>query len=191
MTRLDPRALFSGPPVPRPRAPRLPGAAALALTLLLSLVLVHPAGLSPATAAPAGWAWPVSPRPAVERHFEAPAKKWLPGHRGVDLHAPPGTEVRAPQAGTVSFTGVVVDREVLTIDHGDGHRSSFEPVDAAVRSGDRVARGQVVGHVAEPGHGPGGTAVHWGVREADEYVNPLQFVLDLRPSVLLPVPERE
>jgi len=127
----------------------------------------------------------------VERHFEAPAKKWLPGHRGVDLHAPPGTEVHAPQAGTVSFTGVVVDREVLTIDHGDGHKSSFEPVLATVGGGDRVTRGQVIGKVAEPGHGPGGTAVHWGVREDREYVNPLQFVVDLRPSVLLPVPQRQ
>ncbi|GAA2520434.1 MAG: M23 family metallopeptidase [Kocuria sp.] len=175
--------------MPQPRAPGLPGATALALLLLL--VLVHPGALSPAAAAPAGWAWPVSPRPAVERHFEAPAKKWLPGHRGVDLHAPPGTEVHAPQAGTVSFTGVVVDREVLTIDHGDGHKSSFEPVLATVGGGDRVTRGQVIGKVAEPGHGPGGTAVHWGVREDREYVNPLQFVVDLRPSVLLPVPQRQ
>lgn len=158
-----------------------------ALVLLLGPLL---AGWpSPASGASPGWAWPVSPRPAVERHFEAPAKRWLPGHRGVDLHAPPGTPVRAPQAGVVSFTGVVVDREVLTVDHGEGHRSSFEPVSPVVHRGERVVRGQVIATVGSPGHGPGGSAVHWGVREGDEYVNPLQFVADLRPSVLLPVPE--
>ncbi len=156
----------------------------LAVVLALSSLVTH----SAAWAAP-DWAWPVSPRPAVSRHFEAPAQKWLPGHRGVDLHAPPGTPVRAPQDGVVSFVGVVVDREVLTVDHGDGHKSSFEPVSATVRVGDRVSRGQVIAKVAAPGHGPGGDTVHWGVRENGEYVNPLRFVADLRPSVLLPVPE--
>ncbi|WP_240625067.1 murein hydrolase activator EnvC family protein [Kocuria tytonicola] len=157
-----------------------------ALVLLLWPLLVGwPA---PASGASPGWAWPVSPRPAVERRFEAPAKRWLPGHRGVDLHAPPGTPVRAPQAGVVSFSGMVVDREVLTVDHGEGHLSSFEPVTAVVHRGERVARGQVVATVADPGHGPGGSAVHWGVREDGEYVNPVQFVADLRPSVLLPLP---
>ena len=131
----------------------------------------------------------MTPRPAVDRHFEAPAKKWLPGHRGVDLHAPPGTVVRAPEGGTVTFSGVVVDREVLTVDHGDGNRSSFEPVEALVHTGDRVVKGQQIARVADPAHGPAGRSVHWGVREGDEYVNPLQFVADLRPSVLLPVPE--
>ncbi|MCG7425237.1 M23 family metallopeptidase [Kocuria rhizophila] len=148
-------------------------------------------GAHPADAAGAGWAWPVSPRPGVERPFEAPAQKWLPGHRGVDLAAPPGTPLRSPAAGVVSFSGVVVDREVLTIDHGDGRKSSFEPVTALVRVGDHVTRGQVVARVADPGHGPRGSSVHWGVRQDGEYVNPLQFVVDLRPSVLLPVPDAE
>ncbi|GHD87367.1 M23 family metallopeptidase [Kocuria marina] len=155
----------------------------MAAVLALGSLLTHPA----AWASP-DWAWPVSPRPSVSRHFEAPAQKWLPGHRGVDLHAPPGTPIRAPQDGVVSFVGVVVDREVLTVDHGEGHKSSFEPVSSSVRVGDRVSRGQVIANVATPGHGPGGDAVHWGVRENGEYVNPLLFVADLRPSVLLPVP---
>ncbi|MXN62572.1 peptidoglycan DD-metalloendopeptidase family protein [Bacillus sp. BGMRC0062] len=146
-------------------------------------------GAHPAGAAGAGWAWPVTPRPGIERPFEAPAQKWLPGHRGVDLAAPPGTSVRSPAEGVVSFSGVVVDREVLTIDHGDGRKSSFEPVSALVRVGDHVTRGQVVARVADPGHGPRGRSVHWGVRQDGEYVNPLQFVVDLGPSVLLPVPD--
>ena len=158
------------------------GALALLLWPLLAGWPLPASGASPL------WTWPVSPRPDVERHFEAPPQRWLPGHRGVDLHAPPGTPVRAPQSGVVSFSGVVVDREVVTVDHGEGHRSSFEPVSPVVRRGDRVVRGQVVATVASPAHGPGGTAVHWGVREDHDYVNPLRFVTDLRPSVLLPVP---
>ncbi|MFN2594763.1 MAG: M23 family peptidase, partial [Actinomycetota bacterium] len=32
---------------------------------------------------------------AIERGFEAPQKTYGPGHRGVDLAAPPGTHVAA------------------------------------------------------------------------------------------------
>ncbi|WP_423445280.1 M23 family metallopeptidase [Kocuria sp. KSNUG] len=166
-----------------------PGPRWLALGLAALLTALFVLGAFPAAAAGAGWTWPVSPRPGVERSFEAPAQKWLPGHRGVDLAAPPGTPVRSPVAGVVSFSGVVVDREVLTIDHGDGRKSSFEPVTALVHEGDHVTRGQVVASVAAPGHGPRGSSLHWGVRQDGEYVNPLQFVVDLRPSVLLPVPD--
>ena len=35
----------------------------------------------------AGWSWPLSPRPAVLRAFDPPARPWLSGHRGVDLRA--------------------------------------------------------------------------------------------------------
>jgi hypothetical protein len=37
-----------------------------------------------------------------------------------------------------------------------------------------------------PGHCATLPCVHWGVRRGEDYVNPLAFVMDLRPSVLLP-----
>ncbi|SFU05468.1 M23 family metallopeptidase [Arthrobacter sp. ov118] len=133
------------------------------------------------------WSWPLDPRPAVLRTFDPPAKPWLSGHRGVDLEAASdGAALLAPSAGRVSFVGVVVDRPVLTIDHGNGLRSSFEPVASALTVGSAVAEGDVVGQV-QPGHcGRAPPCLHWGVRRGDEYVNPLAFVMDLRPSVLLP-----
>lgn len=144
------------------------------------------------TAAAAGaapsWQWPLAPRPPVLRGFDPPPKPWLSGHRGVDLGlGTAGTPVMSPAAGTVSFAGVVVDRPVITIDHDGGLRSSFEPVDSTLAVGEAVAAGQVVGTVL-PGHCPAAQCLHWGVRDGEEYVNPLQFVLDLRPSVLLPLP---
>ena len=45
------------------------------------------------------------------------------------------------------------------------------------------------GTVAAAGHCPPANCVHWGVRRDGDYVNPLQFVQDMRPSVLLPVPQ--
>ena len=138
-----------------------------------------------AGAAPS-WQWPLAPRPPVLRPFDPPPKPWLSGHRGVDLDFAAGTQVLSPAAGTVSFAGVVVDRPVITIDHGGGLRSSFEPVESTLAVGAAVARGEVIGTVL-PGHCPAAQCLHWGVREGEDYVNPLQFVLDLRPSILLPL----
>ncbi|MFF2316766.1 M23 family metallopeptidase [Arthrobacter sp. NPDC058097] len=139
------------------------------------------------TPAPAGWHWPLAPRPAVLRPFDPPDKPWLSGHRGVDLgSASDGGPVTAPEAGTISFVGVVVDRPVITIDHGNGLRSSFEPVRSKLKKGASVAKGAVVGTLLA-GHCGRSPCVHWGVRRGGEYLNPLSFILDLRPSVLLPL----
>ncbi len=179
---------------------------------LLAAVLLLPASITPAgealTAGPASipgagfpflsataeplpvhpsWEWPLAPRPGVLRAFDPPDKPWMSGHRGVDLEAAyDGVAVTTPESGTVSFVGVVVDRPVVTIDHRNGLRSSFEPVASSLRAGDTVAKGDAIGTLM-PGHCGTRPCVHWGVRRGEEYLNPLEFVVDLRPSVLLPL----
>ncbi len=133
------------------------------------------------------WSWPLSPKPGVLRIFDPPDKPWLSGHRGVDVGpASDGGKVTAPSDGVVTFAGVVVDRPVLTIDHGGGLKSSFEPVTSELKAGDVVRNGQAIGTL-EPGHCGASTCLHWGVRRGEEYLNPLGFVADLRPSILLPL----
>ncbi len=133
------------------------------------------------------WSWPLSPEPAVLRTFDPPDKPWLSGHRGVDVGpALDGATVTAPSDGVVTFAGVVVDRPVLTIDHGDGLRSSFEPVTSDLKPGDTVRKGQAIGSL-DAGHCSATACLHWGVRRGEDYVNPLGFVEDLRPSILLPL----
>jgi murein DD-endopeptidase MepM/ murein hydrolase activator NlpD len=111
----------------------------------------------------------------------------MSGHRGVDLEAThDGVPVTAPESGTVSFVGLVVDRPVITIDHGNGLRSSFEPVQSSLATGDVVAKEQAIGTLL-PGHCGALSCVHWGVRHGEDYLNPVGFVLDLRPSILLPL----
>ncbi|MGJ3192414.1 M23 family metallopeptidase [Paenarthrobacter sp. FR1] len=161
-------------------------AASTILTIVvLGVVLGGTVSSSPTPEA--RWQWPLSPKPAVLRTFDPPDKPWLSGHRGVDLGpAPDGGPVTAPSDGVVTFAGVVVDRPVLTIDHGGDVRSSFEPVTSDLKPGDTVRKGQMVG-MMEPGHCWSGICLHWGVRRGDEYVNPLSFVADMRPSILLPL----
>jgi murein DD-endopeptidase MepM/ murein hydrolase activator NlpD len=166
----------------------LPASLAPAGEVLAFGALPSTAAVSPAAAVAApSWQWPLTPRPGVLRNFDPPPKPWLSGHRGVDLGAASdGVQVSSPAAGTVSFAGVVVDRPVITIDHGNGLRSSFEPVESTLTAGTVVAAGQPIGTLL-PGHCAAASCVHWGVRRGDDYVNPLQFVMDLRPSILLPL----
>lgn len=92
----------------------------------------------------------------------------------------------APAAGTIRFVGVVVDRPVLTLDHGDGVLSSYEPVASTLTVGESVAPGQAVGRVATGGH-CAGACLHVGVRVDGVYVSPLLYLDRVPPSILLPL----
>ena len=125
---------------------------------------------------------------AVVAAFDRPDAPWLPGHRGVDLRAGPGTPVRAPADGVVSVAGTIVDRPVVALRHSPlGTRqviSSFEPVIPVVVVGTRVRAGQVIGWAGSGGHCRT-RCLHWGVRVGGRYVDPLGL---LAASVrLLPV----
>ncbi|MGP3536475.1 peptidoglycan DD-metalloendopeptidase family protein [Microbacterium sp. RD1] len=149
------------------------------LRLLLAATLAVTAAPS---AAPPSWDWPASPVRVVEPYV-APAHAYAPGHRGIDVAAI-GT-VRAPDDGVVAFVGTVVDRPVLTIDHGGGVVSTLEPVRSELSSGAAVTRGQTVGVVVGGGHAPPGT-LHLGARVDGAYVNPLRFLGGVPRAVLLP-----
>lgn len=161
--------------------------------MLLGLPPTAPAAAGDVSVAgylPSDWERPVSGE--VLREFEAPPAPWAAGHRGADLAVPGGEEIRAPAHGVVSFSGRVVNRQVLSIEHGSGLVSSFEPVDSELKVGDAVSRGEVLAElgVYEDGstHCEGQPCVHWGVRLHGEYINPLLLLGELEPSVLLPLP---
>jgi murein DD-endopeptidase MepM/ murein hydrolase activator NlpD len=153
-------------------------------TAALAAILALPLG--PAPSSRAAWSWPVPTPHVVVRQYLAPATRYGPGHRGIDLRAPVGTPVTAPDDGTVLFAGRVVDRGVLSIDHGDV-RSSFEPVRSLVRPGEHVSRGEVVAVVSAPGPTHPAGVLHLGARVRDGYVSPLLFLGGLRRAVLLPL----
>ena len=132
------------------------------------------------------WSWPTGAPAAVLRYFDLP-HPYAAGHRGVDLHAQAGAQVLAPDDGVVHFAGVVVDRPVLSIRHPSGFISSFEPVDAVVRAGDAVSRGQVVATLSTTiSHAPVG-GMHLGARLDGAYVNPLALLGAIPRAVLLPL----
>ncbi len=164
---------------------------ALGCPALLAGLLLAP-GPATATAVPAvaGWVWPLDPAPAVVARFDAPTGPFAAGHRGVDLAATVGQQVLAAGRGTVAFAGTVAGKPVVSIDHAGGLRTTYEPVLADVRAGDRVVPGSPVGRVAgTPGHCAPVTCLHWGLRVGPglaTYQDPLSL-LGLLPVRLLPV----
>jgi murein DD-endopeptidase MepM/ murein hydrolase activator NlpD len=156
-------------------------------TLALLTAASGPTAAQPGPASRPAWLWPLSPRPMLGRHFEPPPQPWMSGHRGVDLLATPGSHVRAPTAGRIVFAGWVVDRPVLTLAQAGGTLSSFEPVSSSLAVGTSVTAGQVLGTVVMNRHCPPSSCLHWGVRRTGVYVDPLQFIVDRRPSILLPL----
>ena len=147
------------------------------------------------------WTWPLAPppgarRPVVVHPFRPPAKRWQSGHRGVDLLGGPGQEVLAAGQGTVSYAGTLFGRPVVAIDHTapgrDTLRTTYEPVDPAVKVGDKVRAGQVIGHLIDSpaNHCAPQTCLHWGLvrgfGHAERYLDPTGL-LERGPVRLLPV----
>ena len=133
------------------------------------------------------WAWPLAPDPRLVERFAPPPHPRSAGHRGVDLDATVGQPVRAPEAGVVTFSGVIAGRGVVVLAHPGGLRSTFEPVERALPTGAVVERGQAVATVsAASGHCVPATCLHWGVLRGETYLDPLGLVGVLR-VVLLPM----
>lgn len=128
------------------------------------------------------WTWPVLGR--IVEPYRQPAHDYAPGHRGIDIVAATDT-VLAPDDGVVLFSGFVVDRPVITIDHGDGLVSTLEPVSTSLPPGTEVRAGEPVGTLSAGGHAAEG-AVHLGARRDGVYINPLLMLGGVPRAVLLP-----
>ncbi|MCW4353937.1 M23 family metallopeptidase [Hoyosella sp. YIM 151337] len=131
--------------------------------------------------------WPLQPPPPITRTFERPPHPYGPGHRGIDLGAAPGAEILASHDGVVAFAGQVADRGVMSIDHANGVRTTYEPVRPLVMRGDRVLKGTPIAVIDGAHRGCRDAAcLHWGARRGKEYIDP-RLLLGLLRIVLKPV----
>ncbi|WP_170228575.1 M23 family metallopeptidase [Nesterenkonia populi] len=162
------------------------------LTLLLLTLLSLPATTqSSPSLHPNDWEPPLRSAD-IAREFAAPPAPWARGHRGLDLGAPAKAQIRSPADGVVSFSGTVVNRHVLSINHGNGYISSFEPIETDLNDGDPVSQEQPIGHLNtydDGTHHCDSPCLHWGVRHHGQYINPMLLLGPVEPSVLLPLHE--
>jgi murein DD-endopeptidase MepM/ murein hydrolase activator NlpD len=139
---------------------------------------------APAAHASGTWLWPISG--PVIRGFDPPNSPFGSGHRGIDIAAPAGSPIVAPQAGTVTFAGSVAGHLFLTVAHGGGVASTYSWLNGLlVRKGDLVARGQAIA-LSGDGH-PGALtpSLHMGVKLGTIYVDPLDYLMALDVTSLI------
>lgn len=127
----------------------------------------------------------------VIREYRQSETPYTAGHRGIDYEAALGQAVFAPAEGQVHFVGKVVNRQLISLDHGQQIFTAFEPVCSQLTEGDSVDSGQLIGEVCEgeasyDPHCEHSTCLHFSVRKNGEYLSPLWFTGELTPSRLLP-----
>jgi hypothetical protein len=162
-------------------------AGVLSLLTLLATPAFAADGRSDRQPSPA-YVAPVEPVVVLAR-FAPPLRPWLPGNRGVDLGAHAGQEVLAAADGRVIFARGLAGRGVISIDHG-AVRTTYEPLDPEVVAGQKVRRGQLIGHVSNETDacGPPGTCLHWGAIKHDTYIDPMRLLASSRPTALRLLP---
>ena len=147
-------------------------------------------GATPLDPAYHTYSWPVIG--PIINGYRAPGTPYGKGHRGIDIGAAIGTDVKAAAPGVVAFAGSVAGALWVSIDHPDGVRTSYGYLSSiAVAKGDLVARGEVI---AASGAGHPGSQIphlHFGARFGGEYIDPMLLLvpLDFSPLIhLAPLP---
>lgn len=128
---------------------------------------------------------------SVVHEYRQSETPYSAGHRGIDYEAKLGQAVFAPANGQVHFVGKVVNRQLISLNHGQELLTAFEPVCSQLTEGESVVSGQLIGEVCEGEasyhpHCQTSDCLHFSVRKNGEYLSPLWFTGELTPSRLLP-----
>lgn len=113
-----------------------------------------------------------------------PILKTLRPHTGIDITAPRGTPVYATADGYVSGeTGGSGYGIVVIINHGYSYKSVYAHLSKkAVKAGQKVKRGQVIGYVGNTGLSLG-PHLHYEIIKNGSYVNPVHYFFnDITPA---------
>jgi murein DD-endopeptidase MepM/ murein hydrolase activator NlpD len=108
-----------------------------------------------------------------------PFTRELRFHRGMDLAAPEGTEVRAAQEGEVIFSGFKPGYgNVIVIQHSGGLETTYAHLGCmSVKKGDLITAEQIVGTVGSTGHSTG-PHLHFEAARFGERIDPRNAMSD-------------
>jgi len=108
-----------------------------------------------------------------------PFTRQLRFHKGMDLAAPEGTEVRAAQEGEVVFAGLKPGYgNVVVVHHSGGLETTYAHLGSTgVKRGDTVAADQILGTVGSSGRSTG-PHLHFEVARFGERIDPRNAMTD-------------
>ena len=127
-----------------------------------------------------GFVWPVTGR-ISGRFGSQRIYQGVPGsyHSGLDIAPGAGVAYVAPADGVVVLAAskpFSLEGHLLIIDHGMGLNSAFlHSSQLAVKEGDRVRQGQLLGYVGATGRATG-PHLHWSLKWEDARLDPLLFL---------------
>jgi murein DD-endopeptidase MepM/ murein hydrolase activator NlpD len=121
---------------------------------------------------------PLKFEPTVSSRFASsrrhPILGYARAHNGVDYRAPSGAPVVSVAPGTVIVAGWTGGGgRTVRVRHHNGYESEYLHLSAiAVRAGDHISQGEVIGRVGATGLATG-PHLHYGLRKNGSYVNPV------------------
>lgn len=127
-----------------------------------------------------GFVWPVKGR-VSGRFGSQRVYQGVPGayHSGLDIAPGNGVAYVAPADGVVVLAAgrpFSLEGNLLIVDHGMGLNSAFlHSSRLAVKEGDRVQQGQLLGYVGATGRATG-PHLHWSLKWQDARLDPLLFL---------------
>ena len=123
--------------------------------------------------------WPVKGKVTTVYGVRRTVNKTMawPYHKGIDIYAREGTEVRAPNAGRVVLAEPFpVQGRMIVLDHGQGVMTAYLHLSSIdIEEGKDVAKGQLIGKVGADGFATG-PHLHWGLYVHGEPVDPKKWM---------------
>ncbi len=112
------------------------------------------------------------------RYYNGKAKS---PHKGTDIAAKRGTPIVATEDGKVALReDLFFNGNTIYLDHGEGVISIYSHMQKfAVKNGDEVKKGDVIGYVGTTGRSTG-PHLHFGIILNGEAVDPGVFIVDYR-----------
>jgi murein DD-endopeptidase MepM/ murein hydrolase activator NlpD len=106
-------------------------------------------------------------------------------HYGVDMAAPVGTPIHAPADGAVGISDdYYLDGGFTLIDHGQGVSTCYlHQSRRLVKKGQRVTRGQLIGHIGQTGRATG-PHLHWAMNWFEVRLDPSRSTRTPKPQPL-------
>jgi murein DD-endopeptidase MepM/ murein hydrolase activator NlpD len=140
--------------------------------LLVSIPAIQPVSNKDLTRTASGWGYRIHPVYKIKKF-----------HFGMDFTAAVGTDVYATGDGVVGVNDERGYGNCLIINHGYGYSTLYAHLhDFTVRPGQKVKRGDVIGHVGNTGLSTG-PHLHYEVLKNGQKVNPVNYYFnDLTPA---------